>query len=140
MVINLSAPATIFLGLMIILLSLAYNFMKREDKLGKAVREKSNMYIDYLKMESPLPEAYKTDIKKGIETFSRSLPFAIASENETVFTKRFASLLDIAKEPLPWLKTERETSAANIADFLVRLEKQITGSFAFLNPKIQRFR
>ncbi len=140
MVINLSAPATIFLGLMITLLSLAYHFMKSENKLGKAVREKSNMYIDYLKLGTPLPEAYKADVKKGVETFSRSLPFAIASENEATFIRRFASLLDIAKEPLPWLKTEKGTSAANIADFLVRLEKQITSSFAFLNPKIQRFR
>ena len=140
MAITLSARATVFLGLMIIFLSLAYLLMKSEEKLGKAVRDKSDMYIDYLTLESPLPEAYKTAPQKGMEAFLRSLPFAIASDNEAAYIKRFAPLLNGTQEQIPWLKAKEGISAANIADFLHRLENQITGSFAFLNPKIQRFR
>ena len=140
MAISLNALATVFLGLMTFFLSLAYHLMKSEDKLGKAVRDKSDMYIDYLRLRSPLPEAYKSDPKKGIEAFLRSLPFAIASDNEAAYIERFAPLLDSAGEQIPWRQTKEKASASGIADFLSRLEKQITTSVAFLNPKIQRFR
>ena len=140
MAISLNALATVFLGLMTFFLSLAYHLMKSEDKLGKAVRDKSDMYIDYLRLKSPLPEAYKSDPKKGIEAFLRSLPFAIASDNEAAYIERFAPLLNSAGEQIPWRQTKEKASALGIADFLSRLEKQITASVAFLNPKIQRFR
>jgi len=140
MVIGLNASATVFLGLMIIFLSLAYHFMKSEEKLGKAVRNKSNMYIDYLQMKSPLPEAYKTAPQKGMESFLRSLPFAIATDNEATYIERFAPLLNSTEEQIPWLQTKGKISASTFADFIHRLENQITSSFAFLNPKIQRFR
>jgi len=140
MAIGLSASATVFLGLMITFLSLAYHLMKSEEKLGKAVRDKSNMYIDYLTLKSPLPEAYQTTPQKGMEAFVRSLPFAIASDNEAAYIERFAPLLDSTKEQIPWLQTKGKISASTISDFLHRLENQITSIFAFLNPKIQRFR
>ncbi len=141
MVLNINIFAAVFLALMLLCIFSAYQLLKTDKKLGRAMMASSKFYEAYLS-QNPVPFLNLTaNLQKAQQLFATHLPYAAALGYEDKWNARFFGVLN-AKEDyiLPWYAGEEKFSADFTKNLIDRLTKAMEEHFTFLNPKIQRFR
>lgn len=141
LVLNINMFAAIFFALMLLGIFSAYQLLKRDEKLGRAMMASSNFYEAYLN-QNPIPFLNLMENQpKAQQLFSTHLPYAVALGTEDKWTARFQGVLNAKEEyAVTWYAGEEKFSPDFTKNLVNRLIKVMEENFSFLNPKIQRFR